>query len=64
MLIGFLIRDEGDWSDWCAALAKSQGRGSIIHISERERDLAGSLTGEREAAIDEVETLDTTEDEL
>lgn len=55
MLIGFLIKDEDDWTDWKRRIASTEGQ-AIIHIFSME---AGSSSGhEREGALDEVEALD------
>jgi cysteine protease ATG4 len=56
MLIGFLIKDEDDWSAWKQSISAVSGK-PIIHVSERELPLYG--TGqERAGALDEVEVLD------
>jgi len=62
MLIGFLIKDETDWKRWKASVSAVQGK-PIIHV----RDLSSkhpTLKAERASAIDEVETLDTEEDDM
>ncbi|KAK2757840.1 Cysteine protease atg4 [Arachnomyces sp. PD_36] len=56
MLIGFLIKDEDDWTAWKRNISTVPGK-AIIHVSDREPPLYG--TGqEREGALDEVEALD------
>lgn len=54
MLIGFLIRDEYDWTDWKARIVSVHGK-PIVNI------VSGIQTGHgysREDALDEVEALD------
>lgn len=54
MLIGFLIQDEEDWDEWASGVKHVQGK-PIINVADYDPLARGS--GEREAAIDEVETL-------
>lgn len=59
MLIGFLIKDEDDWTSWKKNISAVSGK-PIIHVSDRESPLYG--TGqEREEAVNEVEALDDSE---
>ncbi|KZL75501.1 cysteine protease ATG4 (peptidase family C54) [Colletotrichum tofieldiae] len=55
MLIGFLIRDEDDWDEWRRNVKHVQGK-AVIHVADYDPVLRGG-EGERESAIDEVETL-------
>ncbi|GKT39926.1 putative cytochrome b5 [Colletotrichum spaethianum] len=55
MLIGFLIRDEDDWDEWRRNVKHVQGK-AVIHVAEHDPVSRGG-EGERESAIDEVETL-------
>ncbi|KAL4864946.1 hypothetical protein BDV12DRAFT_175310 [Aspergillus spectabilis] len=57
MLIGFLIKDEGDWKDWKTRVASAQGKPIINIISENE---TVSWQGRKEA-LDEVEAFDDDE---
>ncbi|KAH8661351.1 putative cysteine protease atg4 [Tricladium varicosporioides] len=61
MLIAFLIRDEADWKAWRQAVQEVQGK-VIIHVADRDPALHG-LGGERDGAIDEVETFDDEDDD-
>lgn len=61
MLIGFLIRDEQDWSDWRRCVKHVQGK-AIIHVADRSPVLGGLVEG-RDGAIDEVETLSDDDDD-
>lgn len=56
MLIGFLIRDENDWHRWREGVQSVQGK-LVIHVADKNPTLLG-LGGERDAAIDEVESFD------
>ncbi|KAL1958479.1 hypothetical protein VTO42DRAFT_4343 [Malbranchea cinnamomea] len=56
MLIGFLIRDEEDWRNWKERV-RSGAFKPIIHIFDQEPS-AYARGREREAALDEVETLE------
>ena len=63
MLIGFLVKNEGDWEDWRKGVACVQGK-PIIHVADVAPTLGvAGVGGEREEAIDEVEAFDDTEDE-
>ncbi|CAG8971402.1 hypothetical protein HYALB_00006952 [Hymenoscyphus albidus] len=61
MLIAFLIRDESDWKDWRRAVLEVQGK-TVIHVADQDPALHGTA-GERDAAIDEVETFDDEDDD-
>jgi cysteine protease ATG4 len=54
MLIGFLIKDIDDWTDWRRCVRHVQGR-AIITVADHDPQHR-SGTG-RDSAIDEVETL-------
>lgn len=63
MLVGFLIRDENDWTDWKRRIASSRQESNgkaIIHIVDTESVPTPAM--EREAALDEVEVLDDDDD--
>jgi len=62
MLLGFLIKDEADWQLWRKGVAAVPGK-AIIHVHDKQ-NLHTSVVEERQGAIDEVETLDTEDDEL
>jgi cysteine protease ATG4 len=62
MLIGFLIRNEEDWAAWRKGITDVPGK-AIVHVADKEPRLSGHGT-ERASAIDEVETLDTEEDDF
>ncbi|KAK1584723.1 peptidase family C54 [Colletotrichum navitas] len=55
MLIGFLILDEDDWDEWRRNVKHVQGK-AVIHVADHDPISRGG-EGERESAIDEVETL-------
>jgi cysteine protease ATG4 len=59
MLIGFLIRDEEDWTDWRRSVKHVQGK-AIIHVSDHD-PLA--QMEEHGGVIDKVEILSDEEDE-
>jgi cysteine protease ATG4 len=61
MLIGFLVRDEDDWHNWRQNVSSAQGK-AIIHIADKD-PVASRTSGERDAAIDEVESFDEDEDD-
>lgn len=61
MLIGFLIRDEDDWQNWRSNVSSAQGK-PIVHIADRD-PLASGVTGERDGAIDEVESFDDEDED-
>ncbi|ATZ47391.1 hypothetical protein BCIN_02g06770 [Botrytis cinerea B05.10] len=61
MLIAFLIRDENDWNEWRRAVKEVQGKG-VIHVADTDPASYG-LGGERDGAIDEVETFDDDDDD-
>lgn len=56
MLIAFLIRDEEDWCEWKKEVQALPGK-AVIHIADNDPTLLGRA-GEREGAIDEVESFD------
>lgn len=61
MLIGFLIRNAEDWTEWRSCVKHVQGK-SIIHVADR--DPANELRDERvRSAIDDVEFLSTDEED-
>ncbi|KAL2877541.1 Cysteine protease atg4 [Colletotrichum sp. CLE4] len=55
MLIGFLIQDEDDWAEWRRNVKHVQGK-AVIHVADYD-PVSRSGGGERDSAIDEVETL-------
>lgn len=61
MLIGFLIKDEDDWTDWKRRVMSTEGK-PIVHVlgSEMQPDFGQG----RKEALDEVEALDDFEDSL
>lgn len=59
MLIGFLIRHEEDWAEWKGAILSAPGK-AIIHIADKE-PVALGISGERDEAIDDVESFDGDE---
>jgi cysteine protease ATG4 len=61
MLIGFLIRDEDDWRRWRHEVEGMSGK-TIIQVADKDPALLG-LGGERDAAIDEVESFDDEDDD-
>jgi cysteine protease ATG4 len=61
MLIAFLIRDERDWRTWRRSTAEVQGK-SVIRVADQD-PMLHNLGTEREAAIDEVETFDDSEED-
>lgn len=60
MLIAFLIRDEDDWRAWREAIGKMHGK-AFVHVADREQSPFG-VGGERDGAVDEVQTLDDDDD--
>lgn len=56
MLIAFLIRDEDDWNSWRRNVESVQGK-AVIHVANKNPTLRG-VSGERDSAIDEVESVD------
>ena len=58
MLLAFLIRDETDWMKWRHEMSNVPGK-PVLHIGDREPVFQEE--GEREGAVDEVETLDDDE---
>ncbi|KAI4259210.1 MAG: hypothetical protein L6R42_004696 [Xanthoria sp. 1 TBL-2021] len=61
MLIGFLIRDRGDWDDWRRRVTDVPGK-PVVHVADKEPMMIGQVA-ERPGAVDEVEMLDDDEDE-
>ena len=59
MLIGFLIQDEADWTDWKRRVGSTPGQ-PIVHILPGAQPATHGQ--ERQAALDEVEVLDDSED--
>lgn len=59
MLLGFLIKDEADWTSWKEKINSRTGK-QIVHIFQKKPDLYNSA-GERQGALYEVETLDDEE---
>lgn len=60
MLIGFLIKDEDDWTDWTKRVSSVQGK-QIVHIYDSEAE--SNHPYEREGALDEVEILDDEDED-
>ncbi|KAL0936666.1 cysteine protease ATG4 (peptidase family C54) [Colletotrichum truncatum] len=60
MLIGFLIKDEDDWTEWRRNVKHVQGK-AVIHVADHD-PIARGGGGERDSAIDEVETLSDDDD--
>lgn len=58
MLIAFLIQDEEDWRAWKEGVVSVQGK-AVVSVAQEEPMLHGTP---REAAIDEVESLDDEEE--
>ena len=68
MLLGFLIRSESDWKSWRAAVSTKVGAADgggksslVVHVHDREPvygGVGGSMEGEREGAVDEVQSCD------
>jgi len=61
MLIGFLIRSEEDWKQWREDVSSAPGK-AVIHIADRN-PVSPDLGRERDAAIDEVESVDEEEED-
>jgi cysteine protease ATG4 len=61
MLIGFLMRHEEDWHMWRQEIESLQGK-TVIHVADNDPALLG-LGGERDGAIDEVESFDDEDDD-
>jgi cysteine protease ATG4 len=62
MLIAFLIRNEDDWNDWRRSIESVHSK-AVIHVADRNPALLGR-SGERESAIDEVESVDDDDDTI
>ncbi|KAI9738329.1 MAG: Cysteine protease atg4 [Cirrosporium novae-zelandiae] len=62
MLMGFLIRSAEEWKTWKQNINHAQGK-SIIHVSDEREDGEDGKSVIREGAVDEVETLDESEEE-
>ncbi|KAJ5819663.1 Peptidase C54 [Penicillium riverlandense] len=58
MLIGFLIKDEADWTDWKRRVGSTPGQ-PIVHILPGEKPPTQGQ--ERREALDEVEVLDDSD---
>lgn len=58
MLIGFLIQDDADWTDWKSRLQSTPGK-PIIHLTTGEAPVDAGH-GRREA-LNEVEVLDDSD---
>lgn len=56
MLIAFLFRNEDDWKDWRTNVNQTHGK-HIFHVADFQPSSSGRGV-EREAAVDEVKTLD------
>lgn len=72
MLLGFLIRSESDFRAWRAAVStKGESNGKlIVHVHDTEPKYSGSSgfggggrEGQREEAVDEVESCDESDDD-
>lgn len=75
MLLGFLIRSEDEWKEWrrnvsAPAAEGEEGRKAkpIVHVHDVEPSYnsggAGEAgKGEREGAVDEVQSCDESDDE-
>lgn len=67
MLLGFLIRSEDDWRAWRKSVStKGESGGKlIVHVHDSEPKYAGlggeGREGQREEAIDEVESCDESD---
>lgn len=62
MLIAFLFRDEEHWKSWRRAVSEAPGK-AIFHVADSQTEGYG-VGVEREAALDEVETLDEEHDDF
>lgn len=58
MLIGFLIQDEADWTDWKRRVGSTPGQ-HIVHILPGAKPPTQGQ--ERREALDEVEVLDDSD---
>ena len=70
MLLGFLIRDEADWTAWKSAIQSTSPSSSakpIVHIHDTEPSLGGDLgasgSSERASAVDEVQSCDDEDED-
>lgn len=73
MLLGFLIRSEDEWREWRTTISTpctdSNGKKGkpIVHVHDTEPKYAssagGSTQGERQDAVDEVQSCDESDDE-
>lgn len=61
MLIAFLFRNEEEWKSWRRSVSEAPGK-AIFHVADSQTQGTG-VGNEREAALDEVETLDEEQDE-
>lgn len=57
MLLGFLIADEDDWTNWKRRIASAPGK-AIVHVVDQTPDYGQGRT----EALDEVEALDDDSD--
>jgi len=79
MLLGFLIRSEEEWNEWKQAVATPPQPATttedgkkpkpIVHVHSTEpkydstSGMMGSREGEREGAVEEVQSCDDSDDE-
>ncbi|KAG9731119.1 putative cysteine protease atg4, partial [Aureobasidium melanogenum] len=66
MLLGFLLRNEEDWTNWKAAIEATPPTGtkSIIHVYKEELSLSGDTTeADYERAVAEVQSCDEDEED-
>ncbi|KAG9659143.1 putative cysteine protease atg4, partial [Aureobasidium melanogenum] len=66
MLLGFLIRNEEDWTNWKATIDATPPTGtkSIIHVYKEEPSLSGDTTeADYERAVAEVQSCDEDEED-
>jgi len=61
MLIGFLIQNESEWKEWRRSVREVQGK-AVIHVADKDPTRHG-VGAERDAAIDEVESFDDSDDD-
>jgi cysteine protease ATG4 len=61
MLIAFIIRDEEDWRKWRKEIETMQGK-AVIRVADKNPASLG-LSGERDGAIDDVESFDDDDDD-
>jgi len=72
MLLGFLIRSEEEWREWRTAISSpvtnADGKKGkpVVHVHDTEPKYSsgsGASQGERQGALDEVESCDESDDE-